>query len=105
MRRTPYHHPPARRQRAFLHPPRKHPMTASPRTYNALRRIAGPCTAYRIARTLAKLRIDTLAIWTTCLVITLAVGAVAAQDDATPAPHQASQAQATPDHAIELAAR
>lgn len=80
-------------------------MTASHRTYKALRRIAGPCTAYRIARTLAKLRIDTLATWAACVVITLAIGAVAAQDDATPAQHQVSQAQATPDHAIELAAR
>lgn len=77
-------------------------MNFSHRTYNALRRIAGPCTAYRMARAVAGVRIDTVATWAACLAITLAVGAVAAQGDTSPAQGLASEAQAIPEHAIEV---
>ena len=63
-------------------------MTTLTRTYNALRRIAGPCTAYRIARAVRQFKshMHSTATWVFAAALTLGVGALAAHESIATTP-------------------
>lgn len=57
-------------------------MSTSHRLYNALRRIAGPCTAYRIARAVRQFKehMHSTATWAFAIALTLGMGAMAGHE-------------------------
>jgi hypothetical protein len=63
-------------------------MITSHRLYNALRRIAGPCTAYRIARAVRQFKehMHSTATWAFAIALTLGVGAMAGHESTATVP-------------------